>query len=50
MEFPEDLRYTKEHEWVRLEGTRVRKRLPARAPRRSASPPTGAAAPLGGGA
>ena len=24
MEFPEDLRYTKEHEWARLEGTRVR--------------------------
>ena len=24
MEFPEDLRYTKEHEWVRLEGDRVR--------------------------
>ena len=24
MEFPEDLRYTKEHEWVRLEGTRAR--------------------------
>jgi glycine cleavage system H protein len=22
MEFPDDLRYTKEHEWVRLEGTR----------------------------
>lgn len=24
MEFPEELRYTKEHEWVRLEGERVR--------------------------
>ncbi len=24
MEFPEDLRYTNEHEWARLEGTRVR--------------------------
>ena len=24
MEFPEDLRYTKEHEWARLEGGRVR--------------------------
>ena len=24
MEFPEDLRYTKEHEWARSEGTRVR--------------------------
>ena len=24
MEFPEDLRYTKEHEWVRLEGARAR--------------------------
>jgi glycine cleavage system H protein len=24
MEFPEDLRYTKEHEWVRDEGGRVR--------------------------
>ncbi len=24
MEFPEDLRYTKEHEWVRAEGARVR--------------------------
>ncbi len=24
MEFPEDLRYTKEHEWARLEGSRVR--------------------------
>ena len=24
MEFPEDLRYTKDHEWVRLEGTRAR--------------------------
>lgn len=24
MEFPEDLRYTKEHEWARAEGTRVR--------------------------
>jgi glycine cleavage system H protein len=24
VEFPEDLRYTKEHEWVRLEGTRAR--------------------------
>ena len=24
MEFPEDLRYTKEHEWVRLEGGRAR--------------------------
>ena len=24
MEFPEDLRYTKEHEWVRLEGTHAR--------------------------
>ncbi|MEO8476925.1 MAG: glycine cleavage system protein GcvH [Actinomycetota bacterium] len=24
MEFPEDLRYTKEHEWTRLEGGRVR--------------------------
>ena len=24
MEFPEDLRYTKEHEWARREGTRVR--------------------------
>ncbi len=24
MEFPEDLRYTTEHEWVRLEGTRAR--------------------------
>ncbi len=24
MEFPDDLRYTKEHEWARLEGARVR--------------------------
>ena len=24
MEFPEDLRYTKEHEWARAEGGRVR--------------------------
>ena len=24
MEFPEDLRYTQEHEWARAEGTRVR--------------------------
>lgn len=24
MEFPEDLRYTKEHEWARAEGSRVR--------------------------
>jgi glycine cleavage system H protein len=24
VEFPEDLRYTKEHEWVRLEGTHAR--------------------------
>ena len=24
MEFPEDLRYTKEHEWTRIEGDRVR--------------------------
>ena len=24
MEFPEDLRYTKEHEWARVEGGRVR--------------------------
>ena len=24
MEFPEDLRYTKEHEWVRVEGARAR--------------------------
>jgi glycine cleavage system H protein len=24
VEFPEDLRYTKEHEWVRVEGTRAR--------------------------
>jgi glycine cleavage system H protein len=24
VEFPEDLRYTKEHEWVRAEGARVR--------------------------
>ena len=24
MEFPEDLRYTKEHEWARVEGARVR--------------------------
>ena len=24
MEFPEDLRYTKEHEWARSEGNRVR--------------------------
>ena len=24
MEFPEDVRYTKEHEWARLEGSRVR--------------------------
>ena len=24
MEFPEDLRYTKEHEWTRVEGDRVR--------------------------
>jgi glycine cleavage system H protein len=24
VEFPEDLRYTKEHEWARLEGGRVR--------------------------
>src|SRR5207247_2412270 len=24
VEFPEDLRYTNEHEWARLEGTRVR--------------------------
>ena len=24
MEFPEELRYTKEHEWVRVEGERVR--------------------------
>jgi glycine cleavage system H protein len=24
VEFPEDLRYTKEHEWVRTEGSRVR--------------------------
>jgi glycine cleavage system H protein len=24
VEYPEDLRYTKEHEWVRLEGTRAR--------------------------
>ncbi len=24
MEFPEDLRYTKEHEWARTEGNRVR--------------------------
>ena len=24
MEFPEDLRYTKEHEWARREGARVR--------------------------
>lgn len=24
MEFPEDLRYTKEHEWVRLDGQRAR--------------------------
>lgn len=24
MEFPDDLRYTKEHEWARLEGGRVR--------------------------
>ncbi len=24
MEFPEDLRYTKEHEWARVEGERVR--------------------------
>lgn len=24
MEFPEDLRYTKEHEWARAEGNRVR--------------------------
>ncbi len=24
MEFPQDLRYTKEHEWARIEGSRVR--------------------------
>jgi glycine cleavage system H protein len=24
VEFPEDLRYTKEHEWVRMEGSRAR--------------------------
>jgi glycine cleavage system H protein len=24
VEFPEDLRYTKDHEWVRMEGTRAR--------------------------
>jgi glycine cleavage system H protein len=24
VEFPEDLRYTKEHEWARIEGSRVR--------------------------
>ena len=24
MEFPEDLRYTEEHEWVRVEGARAR--------------------------
>ena len=24
MEFPEDLRYTEQHEWARIEGTRVR--------------------------
>ena len=24
MEFPQDLRYTKDHEWVRLDGTRAR--------------------------
>lgn len=24
MEFPEELRYTREHEWARLEGSRVR--------------------------
>jgi glycine cleavage system H protein len=24
MEFPEDLRYSKEHEWVRMEGERLR--------------------------
>ena len=24
MEFPEDLRYTKEHEWARAEGARIR--------------------------
>ena len=24
MEFPDELRYTKEHEWVRVEGARVR--------------------------
>jgi len=24
VEFPEDVRYTKEHEWARLEGSRVR--------------------------
>jgi glycine cleavage system H protein len=24
VEFPDDLRYTKEHEWARLEGSRVR--------------------------
>jgi glycine cleavage system H protein len=24
VEFPEDIRYTKEHEWARAEGTRVR--------------------------
>ena len=24
MEFPDDLRYTKEHEWARVEGARVR--------------------------
>jgi glycine cleavage system H protein len=24
VEFPEDLRYTKEHEWARREGTRIR--------------------------
>jgi len=24
VEFPEDLRYTKEHEWARVEGSRVR--------------------------
>jgi glycine cleavage system H protein len=24
VEFPEDLRYTKDHEWVRLDGTRAR--------------------------
>ena len=37
MEFPEDLRYTKEHEWVRIEGGRYASASPTSPRTRSAT-------------